>query len=69
MMNKVHMQSLPHLGRDNVLERVVISLAPVRLNEAETADNPVNMGVNCEGRSIKRVGEHAAGALRADSGE
>src|SRR6185437_2159367 len=67
MMDEVDVQALPHLRGDNLLERVVVFLSPVRLDQTQAVEDAVDVRVDGERRPLERVGEDAARAFRSNS--
>jgi hypothetical protein len=69
MVDEVHVQPLAHVLWHGFLERVVVSLASVRLGQPEPDEDPVHVRVDGEGRASEGVRQYAARALRTDARE
>ncbi len=66
MVNEIDMQALAYVFRNRLLKGVVIRLPTLRLDSTDALEDPVNMSVDSERRTVKRVREDASCALGAD---
>jgi len=67
MVNKIHMKAGPHSRRNKVLVRIVCPLPRKVRYDSEAYKYPIDVDVNREDISVKRVHEYAPSGLRSYS--